>query len=222
MKKLFFSAIMIAFLGTFSQANTAHNGEPDTEPATISFQDFLQQFPSGDLPYSFSEQDLQHQLDIQIGLADASSKPQRLGWEYYDFLPDLEELAEEMQMPIYPEPVVAFETESSYAVVYNTGRAFAQQFKAYNIAIFNKDGEHQATYTIAGVEPETLTSATLDEALQVTIKEYEVKWEMDVEEAGMEGNAVNSIDLKETRNITLIEQTAENQLVAEPIEVAQN
>jgi hypothetical protein len=172
------------------------------------------------LPYSFSEQDLQHQLDVRSGNANVSEKPNRLAWEYYDFLPELEKIAEENNMPVYPEPVVAFETESSYAVVYNTGRVVAKQYKTYYITLFTKDGTHQDTYCIAGVEPESLTAATLDQELQVTIKKYQVSWEKDIDEAGVKGNSVKGIDLLETEQFDLIKK--ENTVEAHPIQLATN
>ncbi|MBK8557338.1 MAG: hypothetical protein IPL65_16930 [Lewinellaceae bacterium] len=119
-------------------------------------------------------------------------------------------------MPLYPEPVVAFEAENTYAVVYNTGRAFAKQYKTYNVALFDKEGRHLATYCIAGVQPNALTAATLDENLHVTIKEYQVKWENDLQNSGIKGNVVSGLNLLQTRNINL---TSSDKVMLSPFQM---
>lgn len=199
----FFSAMLMLATPVFASGDTGRNGDPESESRKLTFQDFLHQFPKGSLPYTFSENDLQHQLDIRSGNAVQTEKPERLAWEYYQFLPDLEAIAQYNNMPIYPEPVVSFETDNYYAVVYNTGRAFAKQFKTYNVALFDKNGVHLATYCIAGVQTGTLTAATLDEKLHVTIKEYEVKWEKDPTVSGIKGNSVSNLDLIQTKQVDL-------------------
>ncbi len=203
-KVIFFSALFLLATAATATTDNGRNGDPQPASQKLTFQDFLQQFPKGNLPYSFNESDLQHQLDLRTGSIAPAEKPQRLGWEYYEFLPDLEEIAGHSSMPIYPEPVISFETEKYYAVVYNTGRAFAQQYKTYNVALFSKEGKHQGTYCIAGVQPGVLTAATLDEQLHVTIKEYEVNWEKNVEQAGVKGNNVTGINLLKTKKVDLL------------------
>jgi hypothetical protein len=203
-KVIFFSAFYLFATVAIAGNDNGLNGDPKPDTQKVTFQDFLLQFPKGSLPYTFSESDLQHQLDVRAGNTLPVEKPQHLGWEYYEFLPDLEEIAGHSSMPIYPEPVISFETEKYYAVVYNTGRAFAKQYKTYNVALFSKEGKHMGTYCIAGVQPGVLTAATLDEQLQVTIKEYQVKWEKNVEQAGVKGNTVTGINLLKTKQVDLL------------------
>ncbi|MBK8193667.1 MAG: hypothetical protein IPK76_10840 [Lewinellaceae bacterium] len=98
-----------------------------------TFQDFLAQFPSATLPYNFNAQELQGQLENRT-----AAKAKRLGWEFYQFLPELERSAQFSSMPVYPEPVAKFETEKNIAVLYNIARGFSRGTKTYSISVFDK------------------------------------------------------------------------------------
>lgn len=187
---------LLLFAGASVLFTTTSNAQ-NVAGAQATFQEFLKQFPAGQLPYSFGEQDLRTQLETRAG----GEKTKRLAWEFYEFLPDLEENVRTNRMPVYPEPVVYFETKQYYAVVYNTGRKFARQFKTYNIAVFDKQGKYIASRCIAGVNPTALAAATIDEHLQVTIKEYSINWEKDYMTNGLDGN--NIIGLTPTTTRTL-------------------
>lgn len=116
MKKVF---VLLAAAFLFAVAANAQNA---------TFEGFLQQFPKATLPYTLGEQDLRTQLESRAA-NQPLTKAKRLAWEYYDFLPALEEDARENRMPIYPEPIAMLETENNYAVIYNTGRNFAVSTK---------------------------------------------------------------------------------------------
>jgi hypothetical protein len=165
-----------------------------------TFQGFLQQFPKATLPYSLSEAELQGQLESRAANAPVE-KAKRLAWEYYEFLPTLEDNARENRMPVYPEPIAALETPNHYAVIYNTGRNFARQYKTYNITVFDKAGNFVATRCIAGVNPTALAAATIDENLEVTIKEYSVNWSKDYITNGIEGNSILGLVPTTTRTV---------------------
>jgi len=158
----------------------------------VTFADFFQQFPKASLPYTLGTESLQQQLENRAAKAPVT-KATRLAWEYYGFLPSLEENATENRMPVYPEPIAAFETETHYAVIFNTGRNFARQYKTYNIAVFDKNGNHIQTRCIAGVNPTTMASATISETLEVTISEFSVNWSKDYITNGIEGNQILGI-----------------------------
>ncbi len=165
-----------------------------------TFQGFLQQFPKATLPYTVGTEELQQHLE-QRAAKTPMTKAARLAWEYYGFLPTLEENAAENRMPVYPEPIAAFETENHYAVVFNTGRNFARQYKTYNIAVFDKQGNHIQTRTIAGVNPTSLASATININLEITISEYSVNWSKDYITNGIEGNQIMGIAPVGTRTV---------------------
>lgn len=165
-----------------------------------TFEEFLRQFPKANLPYALGEEELRGQLESRAANQPVA-KTKRLGWEFYDFLPALEEDARENRMPVYPEPVAALENATHYAVIYNTGRNFARQYKTYNIAVFDKAGNFVATRCIGGVNPTALASATIDENLQVTIKEYNVNWAKDYSTHGIEGNSILGITPVSTRTV---------------------
>ena len=182
---VFFFACLSLSNGAGLNAKNSNNGNPD-EP---TFQEFLAQFPKASLPFSFNASDLQTQMEKRAN----APKAKRLGWEYYQFLPMLEESARYSSMPVYPEPVAAFETKEYYAVLYNTGRGFTKNFKSFHLAVFDKQGNHIATHFVAGVNVNTLTACTIDETMHAKVQVYQLNWAKDVQENGTEGNSI--IDL---------------------------
>ena len=174
-------ALLLA-LASFATLNAQDNAP--------TFQDFLAQFPKAALPYTFSAQDLQGQLENR-----QATKASRLGWEYYQFLPELERSAAFSNMPVCPEPVASFETEEYTAVLYNLARGLSRGTKTYSVSVFTKDGTHIGTHFVAGVNAETLTVATIDEQLRASVHEYQVNWENNYRENGHIGNRVTGLTL---------------------------
>ncbi|MBL7808697.1 MAG: hypothetical protein JNN28_12830 [Saprospiraceae bacterium] len=162
----------------------------NAQDATPTFQQFLAQFPKAALPYTFNAQDLQSQLETR-----PATKAARLGWEYYQFLPELERSAAYSNMPVCPEPVASFETKEYTAVLYNLARGLSRGAKTYSISVFTKDGTHVGTHFVAGVNPETLTVATIDETLRASVTEYQVNWENNYRDNGHIGNKVTGLTL---------------------------
>lgn len=170
----------------------------NAQDTTPTFQDFLAQFPKAELPYTFSAQSLQAQLETRPAV-----KAERLAWDFYQFLPELERSAEFSSMAVHPEPVAAFETEKYNAVVYNLARGLARGNKTYSISVFTKDGKHVGTHFIAGVNAEVLTSVTIDETLTANVLEYKVTWAKNYRENGHIGNSVTGLSLVETGKFEL-------------------
>jgi hypothetical protein len=166
---------------------------------TATFQDFLAQFPAASLPYNFSTEELQGQLQNRT-----AAKAKRLGWEFYQFLPELERSAQFSSMPVYPEPVAKFETENNIAVVYNIARGLSRGTKTYSITTFDKEGNYVGTHFLAGVNPNTLTVATIAENLNADVKEYKVNWANDYSTFGAQDNHVTSLELTETQTLDLM------------------
>ncbi|MCC6462504.1 MAG: hypothetical protein IT260_18695 [Saprospiraceae bacterium] len=187
MKSIFLIPVFFfAFAGfTLSTAQNAKNTNNGT-PAEPTFQDFLAQFPKASLPFSFQAEELQAQLEKRA----SAPKAKRLSWEYFQFLPTLEESARFSRMPVYPEPVASFETPEYYAVLYNTGRGLTKNFKSYHVAIFDKQGNHIATHFVAGVNTTTLTTATIDETLHAKVQAFEINWSKDLQANGLDGNSI--------------------------------
>ena len=205
MKSIFLIPVfLLVCLVPMNANNSMNNGNPD-EP---TFQDFLAQFPKAGLPYTFSADDLQTQMEKRA----TAPKAKRLAWEYYQFLPMLEESARFSRMPVYPEPVAAFETKENYAVLYNTGRGFTKNYKSYHIAVFDKQGNHLATHFVAGVNTTTLTASTIDETLNAKVQAYQINWTKDVQENGTEGNAIISLTPAGKQSVNLTTGNAVEQL----------
>jgi DNA-binding helix-hairpin-helix protein with protein kinase domain len=184
-------ALLIVLFAGFAQNLSAQ---------TPSFQDFLAQFPKAELPYAFKAEDLQATLENG---ATAKARNNRLGWEYYQFLPELERSAQYSNMPVYPEPVAVFETENNYAVLYNIARGVSKTNKTFSVTVFDKNGLHIATNFVAGVKLENLSTASINEQLQATVNAYKVEWALNVKENGREGNKITGLTLKNTAAIDL-------------------
>jgi hypothetical protein len=166
---------------------------------TATFQDFLAQFPTATLPYSFSTDDLQGQLQNRT-----AAKAANLDWEYYSFLPELERSAQFSSMPVSPEPVAKFETENNIAVLYNIARGLNRGTKTYSITIFDKKGNYVGTHFVAGVNANTLTAATINENLTADVKAYNVNWAKDYRTFGATDNQVTGLELTESQTLELV------------------
>lgn len=139
-----------------------------------SFQDFLHQFPSATLPYSFDTATFIEQIETQ-----PATKAKRLDWDFYQFLPELERSAQFSSKPVHPEPVAVFETDAFYAVLYNVARGLTRGTKTYSISVFEKNGTYVGTHFVAGVDAQHLTIATIDEHLNARVQEYNISWEQE-------------------------------------------
>lgn len=180
----------------------------NAQEARPSFESFVAQFPSATLPFSINAQDLQNQLESR-----SASKTARLGWEYYDYLPELERSAAYSSMPVHPQPIAAFHTEKYTAVLYNLARGLARGNRSYSISVYTNDGHYVGTHFIAGVSPDSLTAVTIDEELNADVHEYKIAWALDYRENGPIGNQISSVNLTGTGKFTLLTAGNPDQLV---------
>ncbi len=205
MKSVFLIPVFFALLLNNTNARISSLANHGDEP---TFQQFLAQFPKASLPYRFEAEQLQAELEKGA----AHSRPNRLDWEYYHFLPLLEESARLNRMPVYPEPVASFETEKFYAVLYNTGRTHTKNLKSYHISVFDKAGNHLATHFVAGVNAETITEATITEDLFADIQSYQVNWAKTYVKGANDGNAIVGLILAGRQVVSLTEGSAVEQV----------
>ncbi len=149
--------IIAAFFSlTFSNALCAQGTEAS------NFQSFLAQFPSTKLPYCIdaeSLKDMQNQADV-------------LDWDFYQYLPELERSAAYSNTPVYPQPIVKFETDQYFAVLYNVVRGIGKYGKTLNITVFDKNGNHIATNYVAGMNSNSLISANINAGLEAEVMEF--------------------------------------------------
>lgn len=180
---------------------TAAPALPAGEPDQAAFQHFLQQFPKAQLPYVIGTTELSAQLE-QRAQGVQPARAAFLPWECYDFLPDLERSAMATNMPAHPQPIAAFESAEYHAVLYNVGRATAKQYRALYVAVFDKQGRHLATTFVAGVNPNALVSAVIDENLHVNVLEHRVEWAKNPKE-GIVGNRLTGLAPLASENFDL-------------------
>ncbi|MFN4079590.1 MAG: hypothetical protein ACK4NS_01715 [Saprospiraceae bacterium] len=158
-KQIVIAALIAAFAACFAA--------PAQAQETPNFAQFLAQFPKADLPFSLTAEDLTAQL------APGAPRVKRLGWDFYGFLPELKRSAQYSNMPVYPEPVAAFETENYYAVLYNIARGLGKGAKSYSMSIYDKNGAYIGTNFVAGINAETLTTVTINANLEAIVTEYD-------------------------------------------------
>jgi hypothetical protein len=180
-----------------------------TQPVVLggaSFEDFLKQFPTQTLPYALDEKTLQARLELEIVRQNdyenyVAPTRQRLSWEYFKFLPYLKESSMFSRNPVTAEPVAAFKTDQYHAVIYITGRGFSRNYGEYCVTVFNKKGKHIATNATGSVNPTTLISFDLDKNLRATTKTWQVNWEKNYDEHGLDDNKIASLALLETKSL---------------------
>jgi hypothetical protein len=184
-----------------------------TTPAVVlgeaKFEDFLKQFPAQTLPYALDEKTLQARLELEIVRQTdpenyVAPTRQRLNWEYYKFLPELKQSSMFSRNPVTAEPVAAFKTDQYHVVIYLTGRGFSRNYGEYCVSVFNKKGKHLATNPAGSVYPTTLVSFDLDNNLRVSSKTWQVNWEKNYDEYGLEENKIASLALLETKSLDAI------------------
>lgn len=163
-----------------------------------SFQEFLSQFPKAELPYSFTAEGLQGQLEKPV-----TARAKRLAWDFYQFLPELERSAQYSNMPVHPEPIAAFETTEYFAVLYNIARGASKNTKSYSITVYDKQGNYIGTNFVAGLSPLTITTAEINAGLIATVTEYSVNWTNDYRQNGLEGNTVASLTKTASQELNL-------------------
>ncbi|HNG88776.1 MAG TPA: hypothetical protein PK858_01180 [Saprospiraceae bacterium] len=146
-----------------------------------TFAQFVAQFPQASLPYT---------LDAQALIAKPAAKAKRLDWQFYQFLPELERAAQVSNMPVYPEPVAAFETKEYVAVLYNVARGINRNnVSAYTVSVFDRDGNYISTHRVAGSNGKALTIATINEQLKA------IQQVQPIQEGGFENDAVQPLQL---------------------------
>lgn len=127
-----------------------------------TFSQFVAQFKQATLPYS---------LDAQAVAAKPAVKAARLDWQFYQFLPELERIAQSSNTPVHPEPVAAFETEENVAVLYNLTRGTNRNHvSTYTLSVFDRAGNHIATHIVAGANSKSVATAVIATSLNAEIK----------------------------------------------------
>lgn len=145
---------VIAFFAFFAFALSLNAQAP-------SFESFAGQFKKAALPFSICQEDMQ-----------SRNKAERLSWEYYQFLPELERSAQFHNMPVHPEPVAVLETENNYAFVCNLARGLGKN-KSYCVVVYDRFGNYIATNFVAGSTATTLTTVTIDTELMAHVEQLD-------------------------------------------------
>ena len=212
-----------ALLTAFSVKNAFRN-DPE-----VAFEEFLQQFPAQQLPYSLDEKSLRVRLDHYVSIYNNTAPDQqylqteRLDWKYYQFLPDLETEANFSRFPTQAEPVSMFATTDNGAFLYATSRRFSSGYATYYLSVFDKKGHPISSNIVGKVMPETIVSAAISASLQAELKTWRIEWKKDYGEAGLKGNKIKGLSYVESNRIDLTKPTPKGdpnrfkKLIAPPV-----
>jgi hypothetical protein len=204
-KTIVCSVAILAVTALLFSSFSKKTGQPLVK-GDANFKDFLKQFPNQNLPYELDAKTLQARLEAEVARYNDQTgdyvmpERKRLSWEYYKFLPDLKEASRFSRNPLIAEPIVAFQTDQHHAVIYLATRGYARNYGTYFVSVFDKKGKHVATNEAGSVYPITLISFSLDKNLQATATSWQVNWEKDYDEHGLEGNKIAGLTLLETRS----------------------
>ena len=94
---------------------------------TVTFDDFLKKFEEKQLPFDVNE---------ELGNSDKV-----LPWEYYDFIPTLEQTAGQFNAPIVPVPVARFKTKNGKNVVLYRVRVGLKISNHFEIAVYDSKNQ---------------------------------------------------------------------------------
>ncbi len=185
---------------------------PQSNPEA-TFEEFLAQFPQQQLPYSLSETSLRAQLDHYVAnfnnpvATKPATKPRRLDWQYYRFLPSLDAESSFSRLPMQAEPIAMFAANDKYAVLYSSSRSYGYGYSTYYIAVLDKLGAQISCNEVGKVMPQTIVSATVSKDLQAELKTWRIEWKKDYEQNGLEGNKIAGLTHVDTQSLDLMKPT---------------
>jgi hypothetical protein len=157
----------------------------------VTFQKLLKEFPQGKLPYRFTADALKHELLQQHGLEAGQPKSKvyssnRLSIKYHSLLPDMVPFSRMARMP---EPVMALESKTNYALIYMLYRYKPE----YKVAIYDKEGHFLYKKVLAFAANKEIQAVVLDENLKATFSTYALVWEKEIEKEGFVKNAIQTV-----------------------------
>jgi hypothetical protein len=193
-------SIILTLLTFCTSFSTAIFAVEPTGDAT--FQDLLKEFPQGKLPYTLTADALKHQLLQQYELETRRTKSKvvnRISRKYYTLLPDMVRFSRIAKMP---EPVMALESKTNYALIYTVTHYGVE----YKVAVYDKQGAFLYNQVLAFASQETLQAVVLDENLKATFSMYDLIWEKDIKKEGYKKNNIKTLTLakKSVVDLTIV------------------
>lgn len=196
-----------AFLSAFSAKKTV------VKDPEITFQDFLAQFPAQRLPYALDEKSLQNNLNAYVMSingqkgSDEQVHFDRLKWDYFKFLPELENEAMFSRLPLQVEPVAVFATADHIGVLYGTSRGSRFAYATYHLTLLDPAGKFISTNMVGKVMPDVIVSSLISSDFQAKLQSWTINWQKDYEKTGIQGNKIKSISPYETATVDLKKPT---------------
>jgi hypothetical protein len=193
------SIILTLLMLSTGFATTIFATKPTPEQADKPrFEDLLNEFPKGTLPYTLSADALKQEFVQERGVE--RSKAQQIipkkRIQNHLLLPDMPRFS---RMPAMPEAVMALESKTHYVLIYTRGRYLG----GYQAAIYDKKGRLFYNMEVAHANQDEIKSFSLDENLNATFTMYELKWKKNVETAGYAGNKIKSMTLQKTNVVDM-------------------
>ena len=182
-----------------------YNGE-------ATFEELLAQFPKGTLPYSLTTNVLRNHVDTMAYAEHRNVEKKVLPRAFRSFFPNLESERKFSRMPPpLPEPFLAFEANGKHVLIYFTNR-FG---KSYYVSTFDAKGKLISEKPFAEVSLEYMTTATLDENLDLTRLNYDIIWDKPNDENGYKNCKITELKLIKRTIESLIKKNSEKQIKIE-------
>jgi hypothetical protein len=186
--------------------------EVDKIKGKAIFSKLLEQFPKGTLPYSLTTSVLRTDVDTMAYSKYQNREKTILPREFRTFFPELAEESKFSRMPPPPpQPFLAFEADGKYVLIYLTER----YGKVYTVATFDAKGKCISERDFANVNLNNMTTATLDEHLNLTRMTHKILWDKPTDKNGYKNCKITELKLEKTTVESLIKKDSQKEIKTE-------
>ncbi len=184
------------------------------------FAEFLKIFPPKKLPYALTEKDFRQQVAHANGkdalkwgdsLKEGEIINMRSGKKSQSRL--ISEFVKEdgyfdlfQRMPSYHYPVAVAKSVDFYVTIYGVTTGFNPNrlFASYYVAVFDKSGKRISNHQIGSFSTGHVGTFVIDRKLNAVCSNYQIKWEKDYKEHGIQDNSIVAFEFVDSKAIDLM------------------
>jgi hypothetical protein len=177
-----------------------------------TFAKLLELFPKGTLPFDITKTTLRDYADAMAHTDFQKVEKKVLPRAFRIYFPNLNNESKFSRMPPpLAEPFLAFEAKGKHVLIYFTNR-FG---KDYHIATFTEKGKLISERAFADVDLDNLTTASLDENLNLTREQYEIIWDKPMDDNGYKNSKITELKLTKKTVESLVKKGSEKEIKTE-------
>jgi hypothetical protein len=177
-----------------------------------TFANLLTLFPKGTLPFNITKTALRDYADAMAHTEYQKAEKKVIPRAFRKYFPSLNNESKFSRMPPpLAEPLLAFEALGKHVLVYLTNR----YGKDYYIATFTGKGKLISERALADVELDNMTTASLDENLNLTREQYEIIWDKPMDDNGYKNCKITELKLTKKTVESLIKKGSEKEIKTE-------